>query len=179
MRYLLDVLVTGFLLALNPEATDAPIKQVPLLEAQVLAFIRVHDELGSLALPIITDQSSENVARKHGFGNLAEYIDVAANISLIATRIDPHVRNFVEVQILVAKQIDEVLANKSLANIEKRKMLDHLHKELNKITPIKYRANIALVLRHFGQIKRCCDNDLVQRTFATTRAAAKPFEQTR
>ena len=84
-----------------------------------------------------------------------------------------------EVQILVANQIDEVLANKSLANIEKRKMLDHLHKELSKIIPIKYRANIALVLRHFGQIQRCCDNDLVQRTFATTGDMGAPPDQAR
>ena len=98
---------------------------------------------------------------------------------MIAARIDPHVRNFVEVQILVANQIDEVLANKSLAKDERRMMLDYLHKELKKITPIKYRANIALVLRHFGQIKRCCDNDLVQQTFTTTRDMAEPFDQTR
>ena len=91
MRYLLDLLVTGFLLALNPKSTNVPgIKQIELSETQVLTFIKAHDEFGSLSLPMPVDQSSENVARRHGFGSLAEYIDVAANISLVATRVPIH-----------------------------------------------------------------------------------------
>jgi len=133
MPYLLDLLLTGFLLALNPDSTDMHgIKQIELSEAQVLAFIKAHDEFDSQLLPMPVDVSSENVARRHGFQSLTEYIDVAGNISLIATRIDPHVRNFVEVQILIANQIDEVLANESLAKDERRMMLDYLQKNSKK-----------------------------------------------
>src|SRR5688572_4820996 len=78
---------------------QAQLKQIKLTEKQVQSYIAAQKELTA-----ITDKMEgaaaekpdpkmqtelESVAKKHGFKDFAEYDDVAANVSMVLSGIDP------------------------------------------------------------------------------------------
>ena len=72
----------------------------------------------------------ESIAKKHGFADFNEYDDVAANISMVMAGIDPQTKAFTEPKVAIQKEIDEVKADKSIPEKEKKQMLDELAEAL-------------------------------------------------
>ena len=94
----------------------------------------------------------ENVAKKHGFASFAEYDEVAANISMVMAGIDPQTKAFTDPKVAIQKEIDEVTADTSIPDKEKKQMLEELNEALKTAQPIQNPGNIELVKRYYEKI---------------------------
>jgi hypothetical protein len=94
----------------------------------------------------------ETIAKKHGFASFGEYDDVAANISMVMAGIDPQTKAFTEPQAAIKKEIDEVQADKSIPEKEKKQMLEELNEALKSAQPIQNPGNIELVKQYWDKI---------------------------
>ncbi len=92
------------------------------------------------------------MAKKHGFASFCEYDDVAANISMVMAGIDPQTKQFTEPQAAIKKEIDEVTADKSIPEKEKKQMLEELNEALRSAQPIQHASNVDLVKKYWDKI---------------------------
>ena len=144
------------------EATspDESLKQIALTDAQIDGFIAAQKEIG----PIIVkapqgDQSDpkvmeqlEAVAKKYKFANYAEYDDVAENVGLVMSGIDPDTKKYVGPDAVIKKEIASIDSEKSAPN-DKKGQLDELQSELKSpAEPVKFPANIDLVVKNYDKL---------------------------
>jgi hypothetical protein len=94
----------------------------------------------------------EVVAKKHGFSSFDEYNKVAGSISLVVDGIDPDSKTYIGQDKLILKGIDEVKADTKLSPADKETATKDLEAQAKAIVPIKYKANIGLVVKHYDQI---------------------------
>jgi len=88
------------------------------------------------------------IARKHGYKDYTEYDDVADNISVILSGIDPDTGKYTDPIELIKKEIAEINADTQISAAEKKQMLDELNDALKNTPPVKFPGNIALVSKH-------------------------------
>jgi hypothetical protein len=148
---------------LSSPATAQTIKQIKLSDKQVDGFIAAQKDMAAITEKMQGSTSDkpdpkiqaelESVAKKHGFKDFAEYDDVAANISMIMAGIDPQTKEFTEPQIAIKKEIEEVTADKSIPEKEKKQMLEELNEALKSAAPIQNPSNIELVKKYFDKIE--------------------------
>jgi hypothetical protein len=146
-----------------PAQAQAPTKQVKLTEKQIEGFISSQKDMAAVTEKMQGSTSDkpdpkiqaelESIAKKHGFKDFAEYDDVAANVSMLMASIDPQTKAFTEPKIAIQKEIEEVQADKSIPEKEKKQMLDELNAALKNAEPIKYPENIELVKKYFDKIE--------------------------
>jgi hypothetical protein len=139
------------------------VKQIQLNEKQIEGFIAAQKDMAAVAEKMQGSTSDkpdpkiqaelETIAKKYGFKDFAEYDDVAANISMIMAGIDPQTKEFTEPQIAIKKEIEEVRADKSIPEKEKKQMLDELNEALKSAAPVQHQGNIELVKKHFDKIE--------------------------
>ena len=94
----------------------------------------------------------ETIAKKHGFGSSQEYDDVAANISMVMAGIDPQTKAFTEPKEAIQKEIEEVKADKSIPEKEKKQMLEELTEALKTAAADPDPSNIELVKKYYDKI---------------------------
>jgi hypothetical protein len=143
-------------------ANAQPVKQIKLSEKQIEGFIAAQKDMAA-----VTEQMQggngdkpdpkvqaelENVAKKHGFASFAEYDEVAANISMVMAGIDPQTKAFTDPKVAIQKEIDEVTADTSIPDKEKKQMLEELNEALKTAQPIQNPGNIELVKRYYEKI---------------------------
>jgi hypothetical protein len=141
-------------------AQDA--KQIKLTEKHVQGFIAAQKAMSAIAEKMENAPSDkpdpkiqaelEDVAKKNGFKDYAEYDDVAANISMVMAGIDPQTKEFTDAQVAIKKEIDEVNADKSIAAEERKQLLDELNESLKSAVTIQNRTNIDLVKKYYDKI---------------------------
>jgi hypothetical protein len=78
---------------------------------------------------------------------------VAANISMVMAGIDPQSKEFTEPKVAIQKDIDEVKADDSIPEKEKRQMLDELAVAQQTAQPIPDPGNIEIVKKYYDQIE--------------------------
>lgn len=88
------------------------------------------------------------IAKKHGFKDYTEYDDVAYNISVILSGIDPDTGKYTDPIELIKKEIAEINADTQISAAEKKQMLDELNDALKNTPPVKFPGNITLVSKH-------------------------------
>jgi hypothetical protein len=138
------------------------VKQIKLTEKQVQGFIAAQKEMQPIMEKIqgaTSDQldpklqaALEAAAKKNGFKDMAEYDDVAANISMVMAGIDPQTKVFTEPQAAIKKEIAEVTADKSMSEQEKKQVLEELNEALKWAQPIQFPSNIELVKKYYDKI---------------------------
>jgi hypothetical protein len=138
------------------------IKQIQLNDKQIEGFISAQQEMSAVAEKMQGSSSDkpdpklqaelETIAKKHGFADFNEYDDVAANISMIMAGIDPQSKAFTEPQIAIKKEIEEVQADKSIPEKEKKQMLEELNEALKSAQPVQHKGNIELVKKYYDKI---------------------------
>lgn len=143
-------------------ASAQTIKQIKLTEKQIEGFIAAQKDMSAVAEKMQGSASDkpdpkiqaelEAIAKKYGFANFGEYDDVAANISMIMAGIDPQTKAFTEPQVAIKKEIEEVQADKSIPDKEKKQMLEELNEALKTAQPIQNPGNIDLVKKNFDKI---------------------------
>jgi len=145
-------------------AAEEPFKQLKLSEKMVQGFIAAQQDLAELAKknpPAPTDKPDpkiqaelEAIAKKHGFASFAEFDDVAFNISFVMGGIDPQTGNYTDQQSLIKKEIEDVKADKSVPDDQKKQMLDDLAEALKNTPPLQFPENVELVKKYRDQIAK-------------------------
>jgi hypothetical protein len=144
------------------EATspDETIKQIVLTDAQIESFIAAQKDM----VPIVArapdrDKSDpkvmeqlEAVAKKCNFASYAEYRDVAENIGLIMSGIDPDTKKYVGPDAVIKKHI-VFIDGENLAANDKKRQAEELQSRLKSLPePVKFPANIDLVVKNYDKI---------------------------
>jgi len=147
----------------GPAVAQAPIKQIQLTEKHVQGFIAAQKEMTAITEKMQGSTSDkpdpkiqaelESAAQKQGFKDFSEYDDVAANIAMIMSGFDPATKAFTEPSIAIAKEIEEVKADKSIPEKEKKQMLEELNESLRVAQPIQHAGNIDLIRKYFDKIE--------------------------
>jgi hypothetical protein len=149
----------AFALFDSEAASAQEMKQIKLTEKYIQGFMDVSKDMASLNDGANPDQpnpkieaQAEAVAKRNGFASLAEYEDVAMNISMIMSGIDPQTKKFTEPPEQIRKQIAALKADKSVPEEEKKDDLKEFEAALKTARPIQFKENIALVLKYFDKL---------------------------
>jgi hypothetical protein len=94
----------------------------------------------------------EAVAKNYKFANYAEYRDVAENIGLVMSGIDPDTKKYVGPDAVIRKHI-AFIDSENLAANDKKHQLEELQSKMKSLPePEKFPANIDLVAKKYDQI---------------------------
>jgi hypothetical protein len=148
------------LVAQESTSSGEGLKQVALTDAQIESFIAAQKEMvpivakapqGDQPDPKIMEQL-EAVAKKYNFANYDEFDDVAENIGLVMSGIDPDTKKYVGPDAVVKKEIASIDSEK-LAPNDKKGQIDELQSDLKSpVEPVKFPANIDLVVKNYGKL---------------------------
>ncbi len=166
MRQLLYAIITASVACVCfPILTPAQeaITQIKLTEKHVEGFIAAQKDMSAVVEKMQAAATAdkpgpryqsdlENVTKKHGFKNYAEYEAVAANISMVMAAIDPQTKTFTDPQTAIKNEMDEVAADKTIADNEKKQLLDELKEALKAAQPITFPTNVDLVKKYYDKI---------------------------
>jgi hypothetical protein len=138
-------------------------QQVDLTEKQVQGFIAAQKPMtdatdkmqgGPSDKPDPQLQAAlEEIAKKQGFKDLAEYDQVAATISMVMAGIDPETKQYTPADVAIRQQIKDIEADKSLPADERKQALEELNESLKAAQPIRNPANIDLVKKYYDKIE--------------------------
>lgn len=150
--------------ALGPAAAqDAEFKQIKLNEKQVQGFIAAQKDLNDISekLQSASDQPDsklqaelEAIAKKNGFASFEELDDVAANISMVMAGIDPETGDYTDPVTSIKKEIEEIKADKSIPEKEKKQMLQEMQEALDTTPALQHPENIEVVKKHRAEIDK-------------------------
>lgn len=96
----------------------------------------------------------DGIAKKHGFGSFVEFDDVAFNISMVMGGLDPQSGAFTDPITAIKKEIDEIKADKSIPEKDKKQMLDELAEALKTTPPLQFPENIEVVKKYRVEIEK-------------------------
>jgi hypothetical protein len=158
----LGVLAVG---AMAPvAAAEEPFKQLKLDDKLIKSFIGAQKDIADLAQKNPPPQSDkpdpkiqaelESIAKKHGFAGFAEFDDVAYNISIVMGGLDPQTGNFTDPITAIKKEIEDITADKTIPEKDKKQMLDELAEALKNTPPLKFPENVELVKKFRGDIEK-------------------------
>jgi hypothetical protein len=143
-------------------ATDEPMKQIALTEAQIQAYIAAAADIepvldkmpqsdsGELDAKVLTQLDA--AAKKHQFASFEDYQDVAANVGLVIDGVDPQTKKYVGADVMLKKQIAEVQADAKMPAADKKQALAELNEALKSIEPVKNAGNIDLVIKYYDKL---------------------------
>lgn len=155
------------------EAAPAPApeaKQVALTEKQiesVLASQKDFDALGDQDAPKPGAKGAPNmlgkldeVAKKYGFANYADYATVQSNIDLVMSGFDPKTKTYVGPEAVLKQQLAEIQADKKMPAAEKKEALAEINAALKSPPPaLEYKANIELVGKYYDKLAAMMKDD--------------------
>ena len=152
-------------LALSPvSAADDQFKQVKLSEDMIKGFISAQKDMADLAQKSNaqpTDKPDpkvqaelEAIAKKHGFQSFVDFDDVAFNISMVMGGLDPQSGAFTDPIAAIKKEIEEITADKTIPEKDKKQMLDELAEALKNTPPLKFPENVELVKKYRTDIEK-------------------------
>ena len=155
------------------DAAPAPApeaKQVALTEKQiesVLASQKDFDALGDQDAPKPGAKGAPNmlgkldeVAKKYGFANYADYAIVQSNIDLVMSGFDPKTKTYVGPEAVLKQQLAEIQADKKMPAAEKKEALAEINAALKSPPPaLEYKANIELVGKYYDKLAAMMKDD--------------------
>jgi hypothetical protein len=158
-RFIVATIAAVALVHISGGAMAQAVKQVQLTEKQVENFVASQKEVGAIMQKMQGDKPDpklqtqlEAVTKKYGFASMDEFDAVSENISLIMSCFDPKTKAFNEPKVALQKQIDELKADKSIPEPQKKQMLEDLNDELKTAEPIKFPSNIDLVKKYYDKL---------------------------
>jgi hypothetical protein len=139
------------------------IKQIVLTDALVKNYIAAQPDFAAIEPklqaagdnpPPELQAEREATAKKHGFKDLAEFEDVAFNISIVMAGINSETGNFVDPAEEYRKDIEELNGDTTVPEAEKKQRLDELNEAIKITPPVKYKENIEIVKAHRDEIEK-------------------------
>src|SRR5258708_37534174 len=159
---LAGLLAVAFAHVSTSARAEAAMQQIKLTEKHIEGFMAAQPDMSAVVERMqgaASDQPNPKfqadlaaVAKKHGFKDFQEYEDVAGNISLLMSCIDPQTKAFTEPKVAIKKEIDEVTADKTIPDEEKKQTLEELNDALKSAEPIPFPSNIQLVKKYYDKI---------------------------
>lgn len=157
------VLGLSVLVALAPARAEDSFKQVELNDNLVQSFITAQKDIADYHQkngPPASEKPDPKVqadldalAKKHGFASFVDFDDVAFNISMVMGGLDPQ-GNFTDPITAIKKEIEEINADKTIPEKDKKQMLDELNEALKSTPPLKYPANVDIVKKNRAEIEK-------------------------
>jgi hypothetical protein len=95
----------------------------------------------------------DSIVKQVGFKTFEEYDDVAANIALVMAGIDPQTKAFTDPPTAIKREIDELAADKTIPEREKKQALEELKEAMKIAQPIRFPGNIELVKKYYGRLE--------------------------
>jgi len=145
-------------LALPALAQDA-LQQIQLTEKQVQNYIAAQKDIAALSEKMGSKQPDakaqaemDAIIKKDGFASSDEFGQVADNIALVMSGIDPDTKNFSDPKTAIQKEIAEVNADKEMSPNEKKQALEELNEALKSAEPVKFPGNIELVKKYYNDL---------------------------
>jgi hypothetical protein len=158
-RFIIATIAAIALVHISGGAMAQAVKQIQLSEKQIENYIASQKEVGAIMQNIQGDKPDpklqaqlEAVIKKYGFANLAEFDAVSENISLLMSCFDPKTKAFSEPKIALQKQIDELKADKTIPEPQKKEMLADLNEQLKTAEPIKFPGNVELIKKYYEKL---------------------------
>lgn len=141
-------------------SAQAPVKQLKLTEKQVDGFISAHKDMGAVADKMQSDKPDpaiqgelEGIAKRFGFKDFNEYDEVAANIALVMAGMDPQTKAFTDPPTAIKREMDEVAADKTMPDREKKQALEELAEAMKIAQPIQFPSNIELIKKYYDRLE--------------------------
>lgn len=138
--------------------------EIKLTESQIVNFIAAQKDMAAYTEKAAksatekpdpkTQAELEKLAKRFGFSSFSEYDDVAATIAFVMQGVDPVTKEYVDPRITVQKEIDEVRADKSISEGEKKRKLAELNEFLKVMPPPVFGGNVMLIKKYFDKIEK-------------------------
>ena len=152
-----------------PAEMPAP-KQIALTEKQIESVLAAQKDLDAVTakLPEQTAEKPDpkviaqldDVAKKYGFADYADYNVVIDNVSLALAGFDPKTKTYVGPDVIIKSQIAAVQADKKLPAKDKKEALAELNEALKSPPPaIENKANIELVAKYYDKLFAAMQED--------------------
>lgn len=148
---------------LHAEASAQQLNQIKLTDKQVEGFVAAQADFAPLAEklreggekpdPSLATQL-EDIAKKHGFKDFAEFEDVGANVAIVMDGIDPKTGTYSDPVEKMKKERDEIKADASIPESDKKLALDDLDQEIAAAQPLQFKENIEVVNTHRSAIEK-------------------------
>lgn len=135
-------------------------KQVQAVLAAQKAMDALTDKLPDTGKPDAKLQAQlDDVAKKNGFADYAEYAGVVDNVSLVLSGIDPKTKTFTQPPELMRQQIATLRADTKMPVKDKQAALDDMNAAL-KVTPnVQHMENVVLVTKYFDKLYAALQED--------------------
>ncbi|NJO32055.1 MAG: hypothetical protein HC869_01900 [Rhodospirillales bacterium] len=141
-------------------SAQTPVKQLKLTEKHIEGFIAAHKDMGAVAEKMDGDKPDpkvqaqlESISKKFGFKDFNEYDDVASNIALVMAGIDPQTKAFTDPPTAIKREIDEITADKSMPEKERKQALEELAEAMKMAQPIQFPGNIEVVKKYYDRLE--------------------------
>jgi hypothetical protein len=154
--------VAGPVAAQQAAAPAAPeIRQLQLNEKQVQGFLGAQKDLVSITAKLEAagdtideklQKELDDIGRKHGFKDFADFEEIRANIMMVLAGIDPDTGEYSDPIELIKKDIEAIKADKALSEEDRKAQLEEMNEALKEMQPLKYTANIDVVKKYAKQI---------------------------
>jgi len=152
-----------------PQAQPPQVKQIALTEKQIQDFIAAQQEMNAITdkLPEDADDKPdpkvqaqlEAVTKKHGFASYDEFSDVATNVALVLSGIDPKTKTFSEPPVALKKQIAAVSADKNMPEKDRKAALADMNEALKYAVNVQYPENVTLVTKYYDKLNAMMRDD--------------------
>lgn len=153
-------IVLGLATTLGHVADAQELKQIKLSDKQIEGYIAAQQEMNKITPPEAPagkpddkadakiEAQFEAVAKKHGFASFAEMDDVAANISLVYSGIDPESGAFTDPISIIKKEITDIEGDAAIPAEDKKQMIAELNEAMKSTPPLKFPENVELVKKY-------------------------------
>jgi hypothetical protein len=138
------------------------LKQAPLTEPQIKQYLAAQKDMEAVFADAPADAADnpdpktmaklEAVAKKSHFASYDEFNAVAGNIALVLDGVDPKTKKYVGAEAVLKQTIAETQAETKMVATEKKEALAELNNELKNVTPLKFPANVDLVLKYYDEL---------------------------
>jgi hypothetical protein len=138
------------------------LQQSALTEPQIKQYIAAQGDMEAAmqeASPDAGDTPDANVtakldevAKKYNFASYDDFNTVAGNIALIVDGIDPNTKQYVGAEAILKQAIADVKADAKISDADRKEALEQLKGEMNVIMPVKFPANIDLVIKYYDAL---------------------------
>jgi len=158
------ILGTGAALAQSESAGSiyGELKQAALTEAQIKQYLAAQKDMEAVLGDAPADAGDkpdpkivarlEAAAKKYHFASYDDFNAVAGNIALVLDGVDPKTKKYVGAEVVLKQTIAETQADAKLTEADKKETLAELNDELKAVTPVKFPANIDLVLKYYDAL---------------------------
>ena len=165
LRSLVLALGTGLAVAFTGTVSanaQEDFKQIELTDSIVASFIAAQKDYEPLAKKLIDageklddglSKELDDVAKKHGFADFANFEDVGANITLVLEGYDRESGTFSDPKALMQKELEDIKADDSIPANEKKEILKDLEQEIAAVPPLQYPSNVDVVKKHLKEIE--------------------------